>query len=119
MEQVDREYFIGHRLDNFSGKDNIDRVTRFIDNKDWEWKAAELYCLVLEHHCASTERAHAAARKWRWASIGSWIVTIITICLSLGLSGKVNIGLVFIFGALAFLVLVAVLAVVYIRMPLT
>jgi hypothetical protein len=116
MNQADREYFIGERIVNFCGKDTLKRVTKFIDSKDWEWKAAELYCLILEHHCASTGRANAAARTWRLASIGSWVVTIVTICLAFALSGKVEFVLVLVIGVVALLVLMNILAIIYIRM---
>ena len=119
MNPVDREYFIGKRIVNFCGEDTLNRVTKFIDNKDWEWKATELYCLLIEHHCASTGRANAAARAWRLASIGSWIVTIITVCLALGLSGKVQIAFVFAFGVIALFFLISALAVIYSRMWLS
>ena len=118
MNQADREYFIGERMVGFCGKDNLNRVTKFIDSKDWEWKAAELYSLVIEHHCASTGRANAAAHTWRLTSIGSWIITIVALCLALALSGKVELALVFAFGVMAFLVLIGALAVIYSRMEL-
>jgi hypothetical protein len=119
LNPVDREYFIGKRIVNFCGEDTLNRVTKFIDNKDWEWKAAELYSLLIEHHCASTGRANASARAWRLAGIGSWIVTIITICLALGLSGKVDLVLVLAFGVIAFFVLICALVVIYSQMWLS
>lgn len=116
MRQSDRECFLGRRMVGFSGEDNLDRMTRFIDGQDWEVKAAEIYAMLLEHHCASTGRANAAARTRRLASIIPWVISIVSICAALALSDEFGPALVLLTGIVAFVLLFLAVVVMYARM---